>query len=276
MTTLSIEEIHPQLRSLVQQFLLKCKYPYQVYGTGRWVYDNETKYCIAVGFFDPNAKMMNAAGTLKWQHGDFGKPHKYRVITRTVLNSRYKDRERQMSIDTQDGKRALKEMLTHIKPFTLQEMASNHSNHVHVAINRWRVEANRDLETYTDRLDCATIMEEIRNLKAQGVTFTTEAFRDTAEKGIATFEEYLARQKAKFNKHFVKFNDNGTIDVLSPHGHSQFTAFEALPTRIQEVVGMLKLMGYKEGDHFPEVLGMGVQVGVDSYWVLDPVEHTGA
>jgi hypothetical protein len=276
---LKIDEVHPSLRPLVQEFLLKCKYPYQIFGAGRWLGVEENgervMYSQAVTFHDPNAENMVPAGTLKWQEGDFGRPYKFRVVTRKVLSPKYRDRERQRSVETLDPKRAMKEMLTHITPFTLSDIAAATLGEANSNIQRWRVEAQHSADHFFTNLANATIVQEVQHLLAKGVEFVTQEFQDIAREGIAAHHVSVRRKNTKMHKHFVKFEKNGTISVLSPHGQSTFTAFEMLPTFIQETIGMLKLMHGTGGLGKPDnasIPGVGTQINETTFWVFEPIE----
>ncbi len=277
-TTLPIEQVHPTLRPVVQQFLLKCKYPFHMFGNGRWLLaeeDGEHKqFSSAVVFYDPNAETMQQAGALKWQHGDFGKPAKFRVVTRSVINPKYRDSERQRSIETGDPKRALKEMLTCITPFTLPEIARASNSYADNNIHRWKVDAQHVVAQYFN-ISNDVLVREIQNLIAQGVMFDTVEFQEMVTQGIPAYYESKQRSGAKINKHFVKFERNGMISVMSPNGQSSFTAFDMLPSFIQETVGMLKLMRTSDTDQ-PSIPGVGVQINENTFWVFEQVERTGA
>jgi Fe-S oxidoreductase len=119
------------------------------------------------------------------------------------------------------------------------------------------------------------VIREILNLKALGVEFVTEEFQRLVTDGLPAYHENQKRLSQKIAKHFVKFEPNGTINVLSPHGHSVFTSFDLLPTRIQEVVGMLKLVSNQNVPGEPEhrsIPGLGVQVSENAFWVLEEVD----
>ncbi len=273
-TPFTIDRVHPELRPVVQQFLLKCKYPFVIKPIGRFLTVDDTMHFNGVEFIDPNAETTARAGALKWQQGDFGKPFRFRIVTRTTLNGRYRDSERRVSVETQDEKRALKEMLTHIKPFTLNEIAHRSAGQVNSCISTWRNEFGTTLNA-AFHLPQQAVIREILNLKALGVEFVTEEFQRLVTDGLPAYHENQKRLSQKIAKHFVKFESNGTINVLSPHGHSVFTSFDLLPTRIQEVVGMLKLVSNQNVPGEPEhrsIPGLGVQVSENAFWVLEEVD----
>lgn len=276
--TLPVELMHPTLRPVTQEFLRKCKYPYKVFGGGRWLMaeeDGEQKqFSSMVVFHDPNAETMQPVGSLKWHQGDFGRPFKFRVITRHVMNPKYRDSERRKSIETLDPKRALKEMLTHFTPFELREIAGANNNYADNNIHRWKSEAQHNASHYFNIANDA-IVREVQHLVAQGVQFTTTEFQEIALQGIPAYYDSQKRIKTKMHKHFVKFEKNGLISVLSPNGQSSFTSFNMLPSFIQETIGMLKLMKVSETEH-ATLPGVGQQVSDNMFWVFEQEERTGA
>lgn len=271
---LKIENVHPALRPVVQEFLLKCKYPYIMFGAGRWLSvmegEEDVRYPAGVAFYDPNAETMQHVGMFKWQQGDFGKPFKFRVVTREVLNPKYRDSERQKSVETGDAKRALKEMLKYFKPFTLDEIATVNSKYADANIARWRAEPS-ELVNRIFRLPYEVIAKEVAHMMAKGVEFSTPEFQLVAKEGLEAHDELTKRVRANIARHFVKFEKNDTISVRSNGVTSSFTAFELLPTFMQEAIGILKMMRTDQNDT-PSIYGVGTCVSENMFWVIEPTE----
>ena len=62
MTETNMDDVHPKLRAAVKDFLLKSRYPFEVYLTGAFdQYDlnNDRNYRIGVGFGDPKYADIN-------------------------------------------------------------------------------------------------------------------------------------------------------------------------------------------------------------------------
>lgn len=275
---IKIEEIHPKLRPLVQAFLAKSKYPYRIFGCGRWLIErNEAgehiKYSEGVAFYDPEAYSMQACGYLKWQHGDFGRPYKFRIVTRTKVSPKYRDHERQRSVETIDETRALKEMFTHFKPFTVLEIARAHAEAARTTIEIWRSEPWKKVsESFA--LDNDVICKEVANLLSQGVKFITPEFEKVAKEGIAAHEEYEARKKTRMHKRLVHFKLNGNIVVTNADSPDKenpvdvYTTFEQLPENIQQTISMLRILG--ENSRIP---GVGACINEKMFWVLEVIER---
>lgn len=275
---IAIEKIHPKLRSVVQEFLLKCKYPFTYTAGGRWLMGKEgdqyVQYASGVAFYDPHAELLAPVGTLKWQHGDFGRPPKFRVVTRKNVHARYKDAERNRSLETSNEQRALKDMLEHFVPYRLDEIAGAHLRAADSNIRNWRYEAEQKASD-TCYISRSVMLTELLNMMAQGVEFITPEFQRLATEGIEAEKEHTRRAAAVMEKHFVQITKTGIINVLSPEGIKNYTAFDQLPTFIQETVGMLKMLGVNNGQ-YAGVNGMGEQTSDNTFWVIRERDPAGA
>jgi hypothetical protein len=81
---IAIEEIHPNLRGVVKEFLLKCKYPFEMNLEGAYSTVDGVDYYTVVCFYDPMYPHL-AVGALRWNVNYTGKASTFRVITRNVL-----------------------------------------------------------------------------------------------------------------------------------------------------------------------------------------------
>lgn len=260
---IAIEEVHPELRGAVKEFLFKCKYPFEMQLDGAYSTVGGVDYYTVVHFFDP-MHPRDMAGSLRWNvNYSTGKPSTLRVITRKVLNTRYNDSERRKSVDTVSEKRAVKLLLEYVTPFTLFEIASK-SHHMVCTMERdWREEFTPE-EFGLFRTDYVNVYKEFKNLLAHGASFVTPEFRDAAERGVAKYEIWNERRQIQISKWFVMFTDHGEILVQTPTGDTtRFNAFELLPEFIQQGVGMLKLLNGAD-----RILGLGVRVSDNKFWVL--------
>ena len=260
---IAIDEIHPNLRGAVKEFLFKCKYPFEMALGGEYSTIGGVDYYTKVHFFDPLHPMYEV-GSLRWNvNYATGKPSTLRVITRNVLNTRYSDSERRKSIDTVNEKRAVKLMVEHILPFKLSEIASRSANQITALEQSWRLEFTPD-EFGVFRADYSTVYKEFKNLLSYGVSFVTDEFRAIAERGVAKYETWYERHQIRLSKWFVKFTNHGEVLVLTPIGDTlRYNRFESLPEFIQEGVGMLKILSGTD-----RISGLGVRVSEDTFWVL--------
>lgn len=260
---IAIDEIHPNLRGAVKEFLFKCKYPFEMELDGAYSTVGGVDYYTVVHFFDPMYPILKV-GSLRWNiNYASGKPSTLRVITRNVLNTRYNDSERRKSIDTVNEKRAVKLLVEHVTPFSLAEIASRSTHLVTATEQAWRLEFTPD-EFNVFRADYSAIYKEFKNLLSHGVSFVTTEFRAVAEQGVAKYETWFERHQIRLSKWFVKFTKHGEVLVLAPTGDTlRFNGFEQLPEALQQGVGMLKLLSGTD-----RILGLGVRVSEDSFWVL--------
>lgn len=274
--SLTLDEVLPELRGVVQQFLLKCKYPFHMLAVGRWIHSDVVRedgqedfghYPQGVVFYDLNASRKIKVGAIKWWKSSVKSPHKFRIVTRSLINAKYKEEERRYSIETTDPARALREMLTHLTPLSLYEMAHAKRDVIEHLIKSWKYELYPLVSNAFD-VSNEAIAEEVEHLLAQGVQFKTPAFRRIVEEGIPAIQEHIKRQETKVSPHFIFFEDTGVIKVLSPHGTSNFTAFNKLPVFIQEGIGILKMTG-ASAPKYPMLKDVGAQVGDSAFWVLE-------
>jgi hypothetical protein len=259
---IAIDEIHPNLRGAVREFLFKCKYPFEMELDGAYSTVDGVDYYTVVHFFDPMYPILKV-GSLRWNINYARGGASTRVITRNVLNTRYNDSERRKSIDTVNEKRAVKLLVEHVTPFSLAEIASKSTHLVTATEQMWRTEFVPD-EFNTFRTDYVNTYKEFKNLLSYGVSFVTDEFRAVAEQGVAKYEKWLERHQTRLSQWFVKFTKHGEVLVLAPTGDTlRFNGFEQLPEAIQQGVGMLKILS--GSDRIP---GLGVRVSEDMFWVL--------
>lgn len=259
---IAIEEVHPNLRGVVKEFLLKCKYPFEMHLEGAYSTVDGVDYYTVVCFYDPMYPHL-AVGALRWNVNYTGKASTFRVITRNVLSTRYADSERRRSVDTVNEKKAVKLLVEHVTPFKLSEIASKSYNRVERMERDWRLEFTPD-EFGVFRADYAIVYKEFKNLMSYGVSFVTTEFLAAAEKGLAKYEVWKERYQTRFSKWFVKFTNHGEVLVLDEKGDSsRFNSPDLLPEFIQQGVGMLKILN--GADNIP---GLGVRVSEDTFWVL--------
>lgn len=268
---ITIDDVHPSLRSVVKEFLLKCKYPFRlelagVYQPVRETPDGEFKdYRTGVSFIDPAyPHLFEKAGKLMWHLT----PHLttvyvYRTVSRNTLHQKFNDSERRRAVDTADPKRAVRVMLQHITPLTLREVAAKSRRIGEALVGDWRSEFIPKELDLLGTLSRKSMYEEFTNLLSQNVTFVTKEFQAVVETGLHKYEQWEKRRQTDVTLWYVHFSDNG-IMVLNPQEQmGRFTAFELLPDFIQEAVSMVNLS--PSVTHIP---GFVTQVNPTDYWVM--------
>jgi transposase-like protein len=278
MSEITIDQVHPKLRPLVKDFLLKCKYPFKLQGSGRYlrvtedgsIGEDDVRYHETINFFDPNAETMGHAGAIRWKQNDFNGPYKYRIVTRNVIHQKYTDSERRRSVETLVETRVLKEMLKYIKPFTIHDIAREHDSTSRTLIESWKSEHYRDARDSFRGIPDSSFVRELHNLKAQGVTFVTEEFNRMANVALDAYAETERRQKTIFHQYFVRFAKDGRVVVRKFDGEvTEYNAFEQLPDFIQETIGMLRIMN----EDTPRLIGIGARCSENLYWVIQRDEQ---
>ncbi len=275
MTEATIDDVHPELRSAVRDFLLRSKYPFVMFLTGSYeTYDatNHVHYRTGVGFGDPKYADINGklCGEIKLIRMKDEK-YKYRIVNRSVINWKARDNERRRSSETVNKKNLVKLLLKHVTPYSMEEIANDHSSNAERAEAMWRREFN------TDAFDCfrmadREVMQELTNLVAQNVKFVSPSFQKAVEVGMAMYEKRAQRAKAVISLHFVRFEEDNTISVhtrnkiaMNPTpAPRSFNSFGMLPEVIQQGVSMAKML--RNGE---TVFGLSTRINERTFWVLE-------
>jgi hypothetical protein len=273
-TTTDIQHVHPALREATKQFLRKSKYPFSVKLDGYYetvMGENaQQEYRRGVSFHDPAHPEHSRVGTLFWHWDGKGK-HVFRVVTRRVLNTRFKDEERRRSVETTDERKAVRAMLDHFTTISLAEVAAKSRRLAEGMVNNWRMEVlPSELDSMMfNGISRHELYKEFQNLAAQNVVFITDKFKAAVEAGMQKYEVWKERHDTKTSLWYVHFSDAG-IAVLSPDNTvSRFTSFEMLPDYLQEGVSMLRLVTKTSSNlNTPQIPGVGVWVSNYEYWVV--------
>jgi hypothetical protein len=265
----------PQIADLATEFMSKIRYSFDTEVCGRFLRrsnadtDDFVDLFSRIRFLDPAALEMKPVGTIAWMEG------KYRIITRNLLNNRFKDTERKYSVDTADPKRALKEMLKHFSPYTMHELGAFHLQAGKKTIDNWRSESSLDVSSSL-RVPNSIIVQEMKNLMAQGVQFATAEFQAIADRTVAAYDEMARRAKVKVVMHMVKFMPDNSIKTLA-YGENgagtpeinKYLSFEQMPERLQQGVGMLRML-----QDNARIDGFGTRVSDTTFWVLERDDET--
>jgi hypothetical protein len=269
-TTSNKPEAVPQIADLATEFMSKIRYSFDTEVCGRFLRrsnadtDDFVDLFSRIRFLDPAAPEMKPVGTIAWMEG------KYRIITRNLLNNRFKDTERKYSVDTADPKRALKEMLKHFSPYTMHELGAYHIPHSRRAVDNWRYEASQETSSAL-RVPNSIMVQEMKNLMAQGVQFATAEFQAIANRTVAAYDEMARRAKVKVIMHMVKFMPDNSIKTLAYAENgadtpeiNKYLSFEQMPERLQQGVGMLRML-----QDNTRIDGFGTRVSDTTFWVLE-------
>lgn len=263
------ENIHPKLRTFVNAFMLKNKYPFEMHPTGRYTECRDTNgelnsYNDGVKFIDPHHR-EEVAGTIRIEDGGV-----FLVMGREIIAPRRKDYIAQRTKKTQQESNVLKLMLRMIKPFTLEQIASSKSTKIHTHLRTWRTELHEKVTAPIFNLGQShrAVIAEMQNLKNLGVPLVTAEFRKLMEDTLAYHEEHEYRMNVKVTRSFVTYREEG-IHVhnteLSPHlPNALYANFNELPEDIRSKVAFLKMI--KDGEEIPEV---GLRVDANNFWVLN-------
>lgn len=266
------ENIHPKLRTFVNAFMLKNKYPFEMHPTGRYTECRDTNgelnsYNDGVKFIDPHHR-EEVAGTIRIEDGGV-----FLVIGREVIAPRRKDYIAQRTKKTQQESNVLKLMLRMIKPFTLEQIASSKSNKIRTHLHTWRYELQEKVSQPINELTNArlAIVRELQNLKDLGVPLVTPEFRKLMEDTLAYNEEHEYRMNVKVTRSFVTYREDGIyvhnddaplLGMYTPN--EVYPDFNSLPEDIRSKVAFLKML--KDGEEIPEV---GLRVDANNFWVLN-------
>jgi hypothetical protein len=264
----------PQVAELAKEFMSKIRYSFDTEVCGRFVRfegggDERVEHYSRLKIIDPAAPEMLSVGAIAWMDD------KYRIVTRHLLNSRFKDTERRHSVETTDPKRALKEMLRHFSPYTMHELGAYHIPHSRRAVDNWRYEASQETSSAL-RLPNSVMMQEMKNLIAQGVRFATAEFQGIAERTVAAYDEMERRAKVKVVMHLVKFMPDDSIRTMAYAENgagvpevNRYLSFAQMPERLQQGVGVLRML---QGES--RIDGFGVRVSDTTFWVLERDDET--
>lgn len=265
-----LKQAVPQIADLATEFMSKIRYSFDTEVCGRFLRFGKTTDDVSIDlysrirFTDPAAPEMKPVGTIAWMDD------KYRIITRSLLNNRFKELERKCSVETADPKRALREMLRHFSPYTMHELGAHHMSHGKRAIDCWRDESSLDVSTSL-RVPNSIMVQEMKNLIAQGVRFATAEFQGIAERTVAAYDEMARRAKVKVVMHLVKFMPDDSIRTLAYAENgagvpevNRYLSFAQMPERLQQGVGMLRML-----QDNTRIDGFGARVSDTTFWVLE-------
>jgi hypothetical protein len=276
---ITIDQVHPDLREPVKNFLLKCKYPYVLVGVGGNTSpvtgdDPVETICFTyVGFIDPNNMDGVIAGGLRkaWIGRYNNRRVTFRIISRENQTEKHRyDNERRRSKETSDGKKVLNLMLKLIKPYTPQDVSEGFASLADREISNWRREYYQDGYRAFEELNASIVAEEVKHLVSLGVEFKTAAFKKLVDGALPKYEEYRRRGKYSPECYFVNIKEGKGIDVTK-RGNDTFlehyNKFEDMPKLLQEGVSLLKMLSDDE-----PMLPIGYKITSNTFWVFEGME----
>lgn len=274
-TPITIDQLHPNLRELTSNFLLKCKYPYMIaaMGSQTMVDGSSTSSYTGVAFIDPNNPDGEMAGALRYawigRHGN--RRLVFRIVSREDQTEKHSyDRERRRSKETKDAKKVLNLMLKLIVPFTPQDISDEFAPLADKEIANWRREHYQDGYRAFEDVSTGDMAEEIKHLVSLGVEFKTPAFKKLVAGALPKYEEYKRRGKYSPECYFVNIKEGRGIDVTK-RGNDTFlehyNKLEDMPALLQEGVSLLKMLSDETA-----MLPIGYKITSNTFWVFEGME----
>lgn len=274
-TPISLDQLHPNLRKPVVDFLLKCRYPYTIASIGVQTAIDGTSgtHYTGVAFIDPNNPDGEMAGGLRYawigRHGN--RRLVFRIVSRKDQTDKHAyDRERRRSKETKDPKKLLNIMLKLIVPFTPQDISDAASGVIDREIGIWRREHYEEGYRAFNDVPAGVLAMEVEHLVALGVEFKTDAFKKLAAGALPLYEEYRRRARHDPKCYFVNIREGKGIDVTIRNDDTYFehyNKFEDMPALLQEGVSLLKMLGDEES-----MLPIGYKVTSNTFWIFEDME----
>jgi hypothetical protein len=158
----------------------------------------------------------------------------------------------------------IRDRTKHVVPYAPHEIAEMTSEEICTAHILWRVEPQKELHSYVGFAGgTKVLMEEVRNLVAQGATFITQPFKDLATTGVGLYEQKLFRESASDKYTMAFFNPDGSVIVVDPKlGNGTVAGVGDLPVHMQQNIAMLRLTELEK--FIPEV---GYRANEQTFWV---------
>ena len=189
----------------------------------------------------------------------------YTVESKRIKNDKFSVHSSGYTTRTSISGAAIQKVLArYVTPYAPQEIAGMSAAKVRNAHLMWKVEPHKALQL--DVLvagNMKTLMEEVRNLVAQGVVFATEPFKALGTTGVDLYTQKLFRESTSDKYTMAFFNLDGRVTVVHPNsGTSLVAGVGDLPADMQQNISMLRLM---EPEQF--VPGVGYRVNEQTFWV---------
>lgn len=266
----TIDQVHPDLRPLINAFLMKSRYPYTLmtFGSTKNVMDTDGQwrtFNVGVNFIDPNYS-RSSVGALRLSFKSDNSVM-YVVRGRKEVAPRRRNIDDRCSKTSSNETKTLKLMRQMITPYTLREISEFYDNRVEETLNPWRRELYSKTRAPYHKINYETMVKELRNLQSLGINFVTSEFRGMMEETLAYHDEYEYRNSVQVTKMFVSIREDGIHTTMAGQ-LVVYPTFDLLPKDTQGKLAMLKML--KDGDNIPEV---GIRIDVKTFWVLTMPER---
>lgn len=190
----------------------------------------------------------------------------YKVTSDRIKNAIYSPQSAGYRTRKTTSVPILQKMLTRcVLPYEPYEIAKMTSDKVRSAHMLWKLEPQKALQLDVNYAGgMKTLMEEVRNLVAQGATFITEPFKGLAATGVDLYEQKLFRESLSDKYTMAFFNPDGRVVVVHPKlGSDTVAGVGDLPGHMQQNIALLRLA---ESEKFiPEV---GYRANEQTFWVV--------
>lgn len=270
----TIDQVHPDLRLLVNAFLMKSRYPYTLstFGSTKNVMDTDGQwrtFNMGVNFIDPNYP-DSSVGAIKLAFRPSDNSVMYVVRGRKEVAPRRRNIDDRCSKSSSDTTKVLKLMRQMIVPYSLREISEFYESRVDDTLKPWKSQLYMKTRVPYQRLSYEAMVKELRNLQSLGVDFITPEFRNMVTETLAYHDEHEYRQSVRVAKMFVSIREDG-IHTTMDGQLAVYPAFDFLHKDTQGKLAMLKML--KDGDSIPEV---GIRVDAKTFWVLTMPERVDA
>ena len=205
----------------------------------------------------------------------------YAIYSRKIANAKYGNyRDQHHMITASDLKKAIKNVLKYVVPFTPRELAMQFYDPLQGNVNRAIDKARHALNEAAGpvKQNQHAILAEIKNLKAQGVKFITKEFQSVADNSEEILDRYEEERKRKVNAFFARcyaVGENTYVDLqeaLDIRDNSERTAvidgeyktynLSELP---QDIAGSISVLSILTNDQYVERVGM--KLDDNHFWI---------
>jgi hypothetical protein len=153
--------------------------------------------------FDTNYPGKKCIGTIEYYRGDFI------IWSRHIKNKKYRENSSDYQRKrTNNIHKALDIMLEYITPYKPTEFLKDAGSECWNNLRQWRDTLSRDTRALFSIPD-SVMYQEIKRLMNMGVEFSSQEFRDVANRGVAAYEELARRRNANYKLYYIVFNVRG-------------------------------------------------------------------
>lgn len=210
------DKINPNLRELIKQFDLHNRTELVATYESTYVDRHEnTGMCSAVKFFDARHPNKPHVAAVKWYLAGRRSPeHKFSIWSRRIKNEKYGAGSGDYhTSETKDMRKALRLMLTYVKPFTFAEIMADYKRDIDRALYNWSNELQDNVNRMHRSVSARDLVAELSQLQKNGVIFTSPTIREFVEQACPIYEEATRRRNAKVGRVGVMVTPNGEIET---------------------------------------------------------------